>query len=76
VYLTEDLAVEALIQAHVHFDYSRSGGPVTVYRCDDCGYYHLTSQGQMHVKLDEYLKSSRNKYDKEAEKWIKKFKSK
>src|SRR5690606_2000382 len=50
-YLSEEIALEALIGAWVHYDRSRGDGPVAIYRCDDCGQYHLTSKGPMHETL-------------------------
>jgi hypothetical protein len=74
VYLTEDIAEEALIQAHMLFDYSKGGGPIAVYRCEDCGNYHLTSKGIMNSKLADYLKGGKLDRDKEAERWMRKLK--
>ena len=50
---TKELAEEALINNRVRFN----TGPNNVYLCDDCGYYHLTSQGQESTNLsDEKIK--------------------
>ena len=50
IYLTEGLAEEALIDAHSRNNYAGSG-PIAVYQCEDCGYYHFTSKGKMNEKL-------------------------
>jgi hypothetical protein len=47
-----------------------------VYRCDDCGLYHLTSKGPMNDRLAQYLSSSKLKLNKEANRWLDKFKNK
>ena len=74
VYLSENIAVDALIEAHTRFDYTAGNGPVTVYKCDDCGHYHLTSQGQMHQRLAAVKKDGSLRLQKEAGKWLDKFK--
>ncbi len=74
VYLTEDIAEQALIEAHTQFEYTRGSGPVAVYRCDDCGYYHLTSQGQMNQTLERLLKDGKIQRQKEANQWVHKLK--
>ena len=51
IYVTETLANDALLEAHVQFDYRVGTGPVNFYKCDDCGNYHLTSKGPMHVQM-------------------------
>jgi len=74
LYLTEQLAEEALIEAHIHFDYRSGGGPVAVYRCDDCGNFHLTSRGPMNVRLSQMITNGSVKKLKEAVRWQEKFK--
>jgi ABC-type ATPase with predicted acetyltransferase domain len=69
VYVTEVLAEDALIEARIQFDYPSGQGPVAVYRCDDCGYYHLTSQGLMSEKLKTYLASGQVEKQKQANFW-------
>jgi hypothetical protein len=68
--------VEALIQAHTQFNYGKSSGPVAVYKCEDCGNYHLTSKGPVNATLASYLKEGKIDKALEAEKWAKKFKGK
>ena len=74
VYLTEDIAEQALIEAHTQFEYKKGSGPVAVYRCDDCGYFHLTSQGLMNQTLAQLLKNGKIQRQKEANQWIHKLK--
>jgi len=74
IYHTEQLAEDALIEAHIHFDYRAGGGPVAVYKCDDCGEYHLTSRGPMNTQLSKKLTDGTIKKQKEAGNWQRKFK--
>lgn len=76
VYATETLAEEALIGARTAYDYPHNNGPVAVYRCDDCGYYHLTSRGPMNIKLQQLLKDGSINRQKEADAWLAKLKHK
>lgn len=76
IYLTEVLAEEALLEARIQFDYPSGRGPVAVYRCEDCGYFHLTSQGAMNEKLKSYLSSGKIDKQKEANRWLDKLKRK
>jgi hypothetical protein len=76
IYLSESLAEDALIEARIQFDYPAGRGPVAVYRCEDCGYYHLTSQGLMNENLRKYLASGSVERQKEANRWLDKLKHK
>jgi hypothetical protein len=71
---TETLAVDVLLELWSKNTYSSGNGPIAVYRCEDCGEYHLTSHGSMHPKLSEYLAGKTVNLDREANKWIDKFK--
>jgi hypothetical protein len=74
VYFSSELAEEALIQAHIQFEFTRGSGPVAVYKCDDCGYFHLTSKGTMNEKLVAEIKNGKIGLQKEANRWMGKFK--
>jgi hypothetical protein len=69
---TEVQAEEVLIDT-----YTRQGNagqaPVGVYRCDDCGQFHLTSKGTMNARLAQYIKDGKLKLNQEAERWKSKF---
>ena len=69
-YPSQEIAEEALIQAHSHFDFGKSKGPVAVYQCEECGTFHLTSQGTMNGRLTQYLKEGKNHLQREANRWI------
>lgn len=72
-YATEQLAEEALLGAHVHYDYRNGSGPVSFYLCSDCGAYHLTSTGAMNPRLADAIANGSLKRDKEARRWEDKF---
>jgi hypothetical protein len=57
-------------------NYVLGQGPVNVYKCDDCGQFHMTSNGQMNERLAQYLSGKKAKFDQEASKWIDKLKHK
>ena len=74
MYPSQEIAEEALIEARTQFDYKLNQGPIGVYQCEDCGYYHLTSQGIMSDKLASQLKDGKINLQKEANQWIAKLK--
>lgn len=74
LYHSEQLAEDALIEAHIHFDYRSGSGPVAVYKCDDCGEYHLTSRGPMNTQLANKLADGTIKKQKDASGWQNRFK--
>ena len=75
VYQTRELAEEALIEAQSQYEY-KGGGPVAVYQCDDCGYFHLTSKGPMNQRLADLIKSGKIGRAREANQWLHKLKKK
>lgn len=76
VYVTRELAEEALIGARTRFDYPPGKGPVNVYQCEDCGYFHLTSKGMINDALAKRQKDGTIDRDKEADAWLNKLKRK
>jgi hypothetical protein len=74
IYFTEVLAEEALIEARIQFDYPANRGPIAIYKCEDCGYFHLTSQGTINERLKTYLASGKIDKQKEANRWLDKLK--
>ena len=62
-------AVEALIAARTKFNYRDGNGPISVYLCEDCGFYHLTSQGPMNESLKKCLADGSIDRQKQAEHW-------
>ena len=69
-------AVEALIAARTKFNYRDGNGPIAVYRCDECGLYHLTSQGPMNESLKRSLNDGSIDRQKQAEHWEQRLKKK
>jgi hypothetical protein len=75
-YLTREHAEEALVGAHTRFDYAQGRGPVNVYTCEDCGYFHLTSKGPVNEVLAKRQKEGKIDREKEADAWLNKLKRK
>jgi hypothetical protein len=75
LYPTQAVAEDVLIELWSKHDYPETRAPLNVYQCDECGYFHLTSQGTMNERLARYLSSNKSKLDKEASKWLDKFKN-
>ncbi|MBS1487884.1 MAG: hypothetical protein JST43_09890 [Bacteroidetes bacterium] len=73
IYQTEAVAEDALIDAHSRNNYSGSG-PVAVYRCEECGYWHFTSKGAINERLALLLKNGKLNLQQEASQWEKKLK--
>jgi hypothetical protein len=69
VYTTQPMAEEALLEAWMRYNVSTTNGPIAVYQCEDCGYFHLTSRGPMNEKLAKYLAEGKLKKDQEARYW-------
>jgi hypothetical protein len=75
VFTTQQMAEDVLLELWTKNNYTTQHSPIAVYRCDECGFYHLTSRAPMNEKLSTYLNSSKFKLDKEASKWTDKFKN-
>lgn len=73
LYLSEDMAIEALKDIWIRTDFTAGGGPVGVYGCGDCGHFHLTSKGEMNVKLKDYLTTADYRARHRAAGWERKF---
>lgn len=74
-FTSEVQAEEALIDTRTRRGDERNG-PVGVYRCDDCGQYHLTSKGTLNARLAQYIKEGKLKLNQEAERWKSKLNNK
>jgi hypothetical protein len=68
-YITENLAVDALLEVRIRFVQNTS---VAVYQCEDCGSWHLTSRGNMNPRLAEALETGEIKKQSQAYFWEKK----
>jgi hypothetical protein len=65
-----------LIELWSRNEYSSVSAPISVYRCDDCGNYHLTSRPPMNPRLSEAIASGKIKLQREGNKWLDKLKKK
>jgi len=73
VYQTENHAEEALIDAHSRNRYSGTG-PISIYQCEECGYYHFTSKPPMNKRLAEAIASGKIKLQQQANDWNRRWK--
>ena len=73
IYQTETIAEEALLDAHSRNNYA-GAGPIAVYQCEECGYYHFTSKGTMNKRLAEQIASGKIKLQQQANDWNRKWK--
>lgn len=69
-FYSEQEAIDALIRTRVIFPTNTSK---TIYLCDDCNTYHLTSTGDIHPRLLEMINNG--ELDKEIRhyEWLKKY---
>ena len=75
-YPTEEVAVEALIGANTCYEFDSGKGPVGVYLCERCNFFHLTSKGEMNERLREYINSGSLTLQKKGMEWAYKLKVK
>lgn len=75
-YATQYLAEDVLIELWTKNEYHQGHAPIAVYRCDDCGDFHLTSKGPMNPRLAEAIRSKGMSLAKEANRWVDKLKGK
>ena len=76
VYASQEIAEDVLIEAWTRYEYSNNTGPVSVYKCDDCGNYHLTSRGPMNERLAKALAEGTIRQQKAARQWEDRFRRK
>ena len=74
VYATQQIAEDVLIEAWSRYDYNNNTGPVSVYKCEDCGNYHLTSTGPVNERLAKALAEGKIRQQREARRWEERFK--
>lgn len=74
MYPTREVAEDVLIETQTRFEYGSNGGPIAVYQCEDCGQFHLTSRGPMNERLARALAEGDIRRQKEANRWLDKFK--
>lgn len=73
MFSTKELAEEALIAVHSHYQMREGMGPVAVYKCDDCGSWHFTSKGPANPKLQSGEAQNQIAIQAEADFWERKF---
>lgn len=76
MFATAELAEDILIELWTKNEYADSSAPIAVYKCEDCGYYHLTSRGPINPRLSAFIASEKYKIMKEANRWLDKWKKK
>ena len=76
MYVTEQMAEDVLVETWTRFEFVGNNGPISVYRCEDCGQYHLTSRGPMNERLSKALAEGKIQRQKEADRWLEKWKRK
>ena len=74
MYPSQQVAEEVLIESWSRYNYVSGGGPVSVYQCDDCGRFHLTSKGPMNERLSQAISEGTIARQKEARNWEHKLK--
>lgn len=68
IFLSLELAEDALLDSHQRNHY-KGTGPVNIYLCHDCGYYHFTSKGELNAKLKQQLENGTVAKGQEAAWW-------
>jgi hypothetical protein len=76
MFTTQAMAEDALIDLWSKNVYIPGRAPIAIYKCDDCGEFHLTSQGTMNEQLSEAIKTGKIKLHQEAKRWEDKWKRK
>jgi len=74
IYQSREVAEDALIEARTKFNYAPGSGPIAVYQCEDCGFFHLTSKGKMNERLAKHISEGKIDLQKEANRWLDKLK--
>ncbi len=69
-YYTEEEVQEALIRSQIRFIKAANN----YYQCNDCGEYHLTSQGDEHPMLKEPKVVARIQREQRVQEWEGRFK--
>ncbi|MBS1979291.1 MAG: hypothetical protein JST46_18115 [Bacteroidetes bacterium] len=73
-YPSASIAEEALLETHIRYDFGKTTGPVNIYRCEECGQYHLTSSGLMNERLASFIKEGELDKHRKAMQWVNKLK--
>ncbi len=73
IYYSLHDAEEALIDSWGRNNYRTGSGPIGVYQCRDCHFYHWTSQGIINDRLKEALDDGSIRKEQLANNWRNKF---
>ena len=76
LFVSQRLAEDVLIDLWTKNEYKSGQAPIAVYKCEDCGHYHLTSRSPMNDRLTAFLASGKLKIHREANLWLNKLKKK
>ena len=69
-YYTEEEVQEALIRSHIKFPKPAN----SYYQCNECGEYHLTSQGTRHPLINDPKVKERINREQRTQDWEGRFK--
>lgn len=70
-FASQSLAEDALLEAHIVYQYREGQGPVGVYTCHECGDFHFTSQGPVNDRLREARATGQLQRLQQAQRWNK-----
>lgn len=70
-YPNESIAEEALIQARIRFENNTA---VSIYKCENCGDWHLSSAGEVNPRLASMIKSGELDKERKRDIWENKYK--
>jgi hypothetical protein len=72
VFFTHNDAEEALLDAWIRNHYNSGSGPIAVYQCTDCNYWHWTSKGTINSRLSADLASGKINKLRDGHDWERK----
>jgi hypothetical protein len=76
IFASQPMAEDALIDLWSRNEYAPGQAPVSVYKCDDCGEFHLTSRPPMNERLARAISSGEVKRQRDAHNWEQRLKKK
>ena len=68
-YETRDEAIQALINNWIEKNHRIGMGPINVYKCPECGNWHLTSKGSKAAELIEALENGKIERERKMLDW-------
>lgn len=73
-YNSEQEALNALIDHRARFHHSPNSGPINVYKCTICEFWHFTSRGLRHSILEDQEQKEKARILSASYDWERKFK--